>query len=334
VRGQNEWAEKMFTAGIAHDFGTVPHGVLLFHQFKVTNIYSVPLEVLARPGCGCATTEVSPKVLRPKEQGTLDVHMDARKFSGPKNVVINVRVLGADNNAGPKFDCWTKLTVTANSRVDVLLTPGQISFPVIVAGERSAPQSLEVEYVGGLDWQVTELDRNRAPMEASFRQVFRRPGHIGYQVTVTPSAEVPLGPFRYQLLLRTNDPVNPAVPILVEGTVQGPLRLVPESVDLGHTKVGESVTKLVMVKGSTPFRVLAIEGLDESVTAELPQRTAKVQVIKLTYQPTKEGKLYKKVLVRTDLEKQRELTLTIEGAAGRRRRAPLELMLKWPWTIV
>ena len=37
---------------------------------------------------------------------------------------------------------------------------------------------------------------------------------------------------------------------------------------------------------------------------------------------------------RTDLEKQRELTLTIEGAAGRRRRAPLELMLKWPWTIV
>jgi hypothetical protein len=42
-----EWAEKLFgaPANRSHDFGTVPRGTMLYHDFVMTNIYSVPIEI-------------------------------------------------------------------------------------------------------------------------------------------------------------------------------------------------------------------------------------------------------------------------------------------------
>ena len=60
------WAEKMFPDGIADDFGVVPHGAQLFHQFKITNIYAVRMEITSiTPGCGCVTATASRRILEP-----------------------------------------------------------------------------------------------------------------------------------------------------------------------------------------------------------------------------------------------------------------------------
>jgi hypothetical protein len=41
------WAEKTFgpLANRAHDFGTVPRGEVVSHEFAVTNISAVPIEI-------------------------------------------------------------------------------------------------------------------------------------------------------------------------------------------------------------------------------------------------------------------------------------------------
>lgn len=41
------WAEKLFggQANLHHDFGAVPHGARLHHDFVITNIYAVPIEI-------------------------------------------------------------------------------------------------------------------------------------------------------------------------------------------------------------------------------------------------------------------------------------------------
>jgi hypothetical protein len=41
------WAAKMFgpAANLVHDFGTVPRGAMLRHDFVMTNIYAVPIEI-------------------------------------------------------------------------------------------------------------------------------------------------------------------------------------------------------------------------------------------------------------------------------------------------
>src|SRR5262249_1560000 len=119
---QNRWADKMFKAGTTHDFGNVARGAQLFHRFQVTNIYAVPLDLMStRASCGCVTITPSARTLKPRETGTIDVLMDARRFTGPKTVSIYVTV-------GPEYVSTATLQVSPNSRAHVVFNPGQPNF--------------------------------------------------------------------------------------------------------------------------------------------------------------------------------------------------------------
>ena len=86
------WAEKMFKDGSSHDFGSVPRGAQLFHRFTITNIYAVRMEITAvKSGCGCVSATAAKRVLEPRESTTIDVNMDARRFTGPKTVAVRLR---------------------------------------------------------------------------------------------------------------------------------------------------------------------------------------------------------------------------------------------------
>src|SRR5215471_7017070 len=94
---QSPWAEKMFKEGLSHDFGSVPRGAQLAHHFTITNIYAVRMEIISvQSGCGCVTATPAKRVLEPRESTSIDVAMDARRFTGMKTVGITVTV-------GPDF---------------------------------------------------------------------------------------------------------------------------------------------------------------------------------------------------------------------------------------
>src|SRR6516165_10517916 len=142
------WAEKMFEDGkkTTHDFGSVPRGAQLFHRFTITNIYAVRMEITGiKSGCGCVTADPAKRVLEPRESTTIDVNMDARRFTGPKKVGIRVTV-------GPEYTSSAELTVTANSRADIVFNPGQVSFGAVTRGQ-TPEQDIDVEYAGVLNWQ-------------------------------------------------------------------------------------------------------------------------------------------------------------------------------------
>jgi len=305
---QESWAEKMFKWGTTRDFGTVPRGAQLVHQFKMENIYAEPLEITTRVSCGCVTATPSVKVLQPQQTGTIDILMDARKFQGQKTVVVEVTV-------GPKYVSTARLTVSGNSRVDVVLNPGQINFNLIAAGQSPPAQSLDVEYAGALDWHATGLDKHDAPLEASYAEIYRRPGHVGYRVNVSlKPANIPPGPFKYEIFLKTNDQTGPLIPILVEGTLQAPLTVVPNPLKLSRLKVGEKSDGLVLVKAGKPFHVLAVEGLEDGITVDFPTNESPVHVVRFHCQPSKPGALHKQVSIKTDLDKDPQVTVTVEGA--------------------
>ncbi|HVS39375.1 MAG TPA: DUF1573 domain-containing protein, partial [Gemmataceae bacterium] len=155
------WAEKMFPDGIATDFGVVPHGAQLYHQFKIKNIYAVRMEITSiTPGCGCVTAVASKRVLESNEEATLDVTMDARRFTGSKSVIVRVTV-------GPEFTSSAEVKVTANSRADVVFNPGDVEFGTVDHGQAPS-QTVDVEYAGALDWRMTEVVVSKdQPFEAS-----------------------------------------------------------------------------------------------------------------------------------------------------------------------
>src|SRR5262245_40551071 len=109
------WAEKMFRDKdtkdnpLVHDFGSVPRGAQLFHRFKITNIYAVPMEITnLKPSCGCGTAKATKTTLEKRESGFIEVTLDTTRFTGPKTVTISVTV-------GPEFTSTADLRLSFNS---------------------------------------------------------------------------------------------------------------------------------------------------------------------------------------------------------------------------
>jgi hypothetical protein len=309
-----EWAEKLFdrdgTKGLTvHNFGNVPRGSVLSHRFVINNIYTVPLQIaITRVSCGCVTAGPPVQTLQPKETGAIDVIMDARKFTGLKSVSIVVTV-------GPQFISTATLQVTANSRADVVFNPGEVNFGVVTAGQ-SPSQDIDVEYAGALDWRLSGVAEHNLPLETKLDELYRKPGKAGYRLHVTLKSDAPAGTHRFELLLQSNDPAGPAVPVLVQATVQAPLSVAPPNVRFGAAKVGQEITQKVFVNGSANFRILDIEGQADGISADYPSGKANVQVVTLKWVPKEAGDLKRELVIKTDLNGGAATTVTVEGTAA------------------
>jgi Protein of unknown function (DUF1573) len=303
------WANKLFKDQLSHDFGTVARGAQLYHRFPLTNLYAVPLDVTTRVSCTCVTATPDKKTLQPRESGYIEITMDARRFNGAKSVTVFVTV-------GPTFISTAELTVTANCRADVVFNPGQVSFGSVNAGQ-AASQTIDIEYAGALDWRITEAITKDLPFEATYKELYRRPGQVGYQITVSLKPDVPAGVLKRELQLRTNDPTTPLIGVLVEANVQSALSLSPEVLRLGPIQVGDTLVRKVVVRGQKPFKVLGVEGLGDGITlASEPSTTsAGTQVITFKIQPEKPGEIRKQFSIKTDHEPA-PLALTIEASVA------------------
>jgi hypothetical protein len=308
VWAQQGWAEKMFSGGITHDFGSVAYGAQLLHKFKITNIYAVRMEITSiKIGCGCVTAEPLKRVLESRESTEIEVRMDTRRFKGPKAVGIRISV-------GPEFLSSAELRVSANSRPDIVFNPGEVNFGTVVRGNAAA-QAIDVEYAGALDWRVSEAAAKDLPLDVSFKELYRRPGQVGYQVRVALKADAPAGPLKGDVFLKTNDPATPLVAILVEANVQAALTVSPSTLALGTVKAGDTLTRRVVVRGSRSFLVRAVESSGDGITPDpLPATPATVQIITFKCQITKAGEFKRELKIKTDMQ-EAPVVVTIEAAA-------------------
>jgi hypothetical protein len=290
------WAEKMFTDGTTHDFGNVPRGAQLCHRFTLTNIYAVRMEITGiHSGCGCVTVTTEKRVLEPLEKTTLEVNMDARRFTGPKMVVVKVSV-------GPDHVSTAELKVSANSRSDVVFNPGEVNFGSVPRGQ-AATQIIEVEYAGPQKWEVLEVVARDAPLTTEFKEKYRRPGQVGYEIKVALKPDAPTGNLKQEIFLKTNDSASPLLPVLVEATVQAALEVTPPALNLGAVAVNKEQTRRVLIKGARPFRILGIEGADDGIECEAASAgAATVHTVTIKCQFKQAGAVKRELKIKTDLQ--------------------------------
>ena len=309
VSAQN-WAEKMFPDGVAHDFGVVPHGAQLFHRFTIKNIYGVRMEITSiTPGCGCVTAAAAKRILDPNESTTLDINMDARRFTGPKSVIVRVAV-------GPQFTSSADVKVSASSRADVVFNPGDVEFGAVDHGQ-SVSQTVDVEYAGPADWRIAELVVGKdQPFEATLTESYRKPGRVGYQIKLTLKADAPPGSIRESIFLKTNDPTSPTLPLLATAEVQSVLSVSPPKLAVGSVRVGETVMKKVVLRGGKAFRVMGVDGVGEGVTLDSePGPAASVQTLTFKCQVSQAGDFKRELKIKTDIQDD-PVTVTVEGTAA------------------
>jgi hypothetical protein len=106
-------AERMFSGGLTRNFGDVRHGTQLLHRFPITNVYAAPVTIAyLQPSCDCVAATAAKRWLQPGESTTVDVRLDAGRFSGSNEQNVRVKV------AGPDFESTCKLVVSAVSQPD------------------------------------------------------------------------------------------------------------------------------------------------------------------------------------------------------------------------
>jgi hypothetical protein len=309
VADEAPWAEKLFDNKTAHDFGSVPHGAQMFHKFAFKNIYAVPLDVtVTRISCGCTTATSSTQKVGPHGEGTIDVNMNGRVFTGPRTVRVYVTF------SNPQFFSTAELKVSANSRPDVVFNPGEVNFGVVAQGQGAA-QDITVEYAGTFKWEVKDVVANGLPVEARVEALRTPPGQVGYKVRVSLKPEAPAGVLKGEVFLKTNDPASPLLPLLVEGNVQAPLTVSPASLRISAA-VNEARSASVVVRGNKAFRVLSVEGLGDdgvSLRETLPDAPSDTHRLTFRLKKGEAGDLRKKLQIKTDLQSA-PVTVTVEAS--------------------
>jgi hypothetical protein len=303
---QTPWGNKVFFGVTNYDFGTIPHGAKVPYRLKMKNIYAVPLQIVnIRLTCDCLKVEKSHEVLNPQQAGHLDLLMDGKRFKGPKVLTMYVSLQSPDG----KFASTAEIRVTAHTRTDVVFNPQELDFQVQTLGT-SVSRSIEVEYAGELDWRILEVVKGAdAPFdvtpEETYRRsngLFRKTKEVGYRITVTLKADARPGPFRQELQLKTNDPISPKIPVLVEGNILAPLTVAPGIVNMGTLKVGAAEKRRVSIRAARPFRVTRVEGAGNGITVQMPENPATSHFLTIELRGTQAGELRRNLTIYTDLD--------------------------------
>ena len=91
--GEN-WAQQLFTER-SHDFGPVPRGGVVRHNFVLVNRSQQPLTILdVRASCGCTTGRASATQIAPGASAVVEAQMDTRNFVGIKATTLTKFING------------------------------------------------------------------------------------------------------------------------------------------------------------------------------------------------------------------------------------------------
>src|SRR4051812_30020090 len=135
------WADGLF-AEKAHNFGPVPRGAKVKHDFVLTNRLAEPITILnLRPSCGCTSGKASASTVNPGEQAVVEAQMDTRNFLGLKSTILYVTLVTPSGR-----EAEVRLGVTSNILADIVLNPGAIDFGTVMKGQ-APTQVLTIERI-------------------------------------------------------------------------------------------------------------------------------------------------------------------------------------------
>lgn len=275
------WADSLFREhGI--DFGPVPRGAKVRHNFLLTNNLGETITILdVHASCGCTTGRASTTTVPPGGQAVVEAQMDTRNFVGRKATTLTVTMMTASGRQGE-----ARFGVRSDILPDVVLNPGSADFGVVARGQ-SPEQTIQIERVGFPDWRVTRLVASESfcrVVDATITEQYRSASGVGYQLTIRLRPDAVPGVIRDEIRLQTNDPQSSSVPVLVTGQVQGSLSVSPALLALGQVPADRVVKGRFLVRASQPFTIRQIEGNGDGFTLEAGDESPKaLHVLNLSY---------------------------------------------------
>jgi hypothetical protein len=226
--------------------------------------------------------------------------MDTRRFSGPKSVTIYVQF------DQPQWD-EVRLTVQANGRDDFGVYPDTLAFGKTKKGSTPSA-SVTVSFSPGNGWAVTDVQTESNYIQAVAKELQQNGAEAGYQLTATVRSDAPVGKWYSDVWLKTNSLAVPRIRVPLTVEIEPALTLSSSSVALGEVRPGAEVERKVVVRGSKPFKITRIDGIDGRWSVQDATTESKpVHVLTIKLKAGDAGELAKKFKVVTDLKEDAEV---------------------------
>lgn len=123
------------------------------------------------------------------------------------------------------------------------------------------------------------------------------------------------------IYVTSNDPAEPRTTLTISGLIKVEAEVQPSGIYFGAIKVGETVTRSVVVKpaGVKEFKILEVKGSDPAIAVAAPVPAGKPEPegsyrITLTVGPVPEARrITANLVIRTDLPHQKEIKVAVYG---------------------
>lgn len=290
------------------DLGTVARGSKVRHTFRVINTTNQEIRIVgAKPKCGCTDVVLGARVIPPATQTTIEVTLDTTRFE-------NYKASGLTLTLDRPSNIVVDLNLSAFIRGDVRLTPGNVDFGVVPHHTKQT-RTLTLNYYGGRPgWRLTKIETNSDALIVE-AQPSANPsgGTLQYVLTATLEPTAPNGYFKDEISLITNDPSAPRIPISVSANIQAAVMVSPGLINLGTLKVGQTVTKTVLVRAAKPFKVVGFKADRDELTGKVADESQKgLHTATLTFKaPAKPGPFHGVLEIQTSLEDEEPGKLTV-----------------------
>jgi hypothetical protein len=152
-------------------------------------------------------------------------------------------------------------------------------------------------------------------MEEVMRKVpvGKQPARVIYRMSVKLAADAPSGVLKHDLVLKTNDKTNDVMILSVDGNIQEELRAVPNQLNFGAIKLGETKLLKIQVQGNKPFRITDIRYEGKEFTADIPPQPAMTHTLTLRCQPMSLGALKRTLTIVTDLNGGANVSVSVQA---------------------
>ena len=298
----SSWASGMFEH-FAQDFGSVARGATLTHSFSVANRTGNPVHIASvRVSCGCTSAAALENDLAPGKETAIFAQMDTRRFAGMKTVTIFVLF------DRPEWD-EVRLSVTANSREDVGISPESFTFGRTRRG-LAPTASVSVGFAGNGNWQILDSKCDSAYVETSVRELGRDHGQVSYLVAARVRPDTPAGRWYTDVWLTTNDCATARlrVPLTVE--VEPALSVNPHVTQIADVRMGDQVERKIVIRGEKAFRITGVEPGDNQLSlADMTPDAKPVHVLTIRFKPNQSGVLHRTLRVSTDLNEEAQVVV-------------------------
>ena len=308
------WGAALFNTQ-RHNFGHVILGANAEFLFELTNIYNSDVRLVnLRSSCGCVVARFSTPLLRPGETGAVIARLNTNgQFRRNQSSVLTVQLEIVVN--GVRRTDTVQLFVTGYIRPDVLLTPGSVEFGAVSEGT-TAQRTLQLEYAGHSGWALMKVERSQPFIHARAEEIRREQGNVTYRITVTLRENAPVGYVRDVLRFTTNElqpgtaePVEIFLPI--HGVVTAPMYAKPSPMFIGILLPGETVTKSIVIRSETPFRITNIAAGDQRFQFAFSDQESTVHLISVSFSADQPQEVAEVIRIFTNDPQQGSITVNV-----------------------